>query len=59
MPPRTMTKMIATGVSHAKMFVCSALAPVMNGEVCARQSPGAHVASATRSKGNDSGTRRI
>jgi hypothetical protein len=47
--------MIAIGVSHAKMLVCSALAPVMNGEACARQISGAHIASATMMTGNDSG----
>lgn len=31
-PPRTMTRMMATGVSHARRFVCSEDAPVMNGE---------------------------
>jgi hypothetical protein len=53
-----MIKMIAIGVSHAKMLVCSALAPVMKGDACARQSPGTHIASATMRTGNDIGTRR-
>src|SRR5579871_4610075 len=35
-PPSAITRMIATGVSQANMFVCSALAPVMNGDVCAQ-----------------------
>ena len=48
--------MIAMGVSHAKTLVCSALAPVMKGEACARHSPGAHRASATMRTANDGGT---
>jgi hypothetical protein len=31
-PPSAMMRMIATGVSHAKMFVCRDVAPVINGE---------------------------
>jgi hypothetical protein len=34
-PPRTMIKMMASGVSHARMFVCKALALVKNGDPCA------------------------
>src|SRR5271169_3162530 len=34
-PPATMTRMMAMGVSHARMFVCREVAPVKNGEVCA------------------------
>src|SRR6202035_2175493 len=30
--PSTMTKITAMGVSHARMFDCRAVAPVMNGE---------------------------
>jgi hypothetical protein len=33
MPPSTMTKMIAMGVSQASKFDCIALAPVRKGEV--------------------------
>src|ERR1700733_4039449 len=58
MPPRTMIKMIAIGVSHAKTFVCSALAPVMKGEACARQSSGAQNVSATTRTDSDSEARR-
>src|SRR6185437_11123850 len=35
MAPSAMIKMIAMGVSHARMFVWRAVAPVMNGELCA------------------------
>ena len=35
MPPNTMMRMTATGVSQARMLVCSELAPVKNGEACA------------------------
>src|SRR5258707_1479659 len=35
MPPSTITRMMATGVSHARMLVCKELAPVMKGEACA------------------------
>ena len=31
-PPNTMTKMMATGVSHARMLVCKDVAPVMKGD---------------------------
>ena len=42
MAPSTMTRMIAIGVSHARMLVCSAVAPVMNGEAdCASARSGA------------------
>jgi hypothetical protein len=40
MAPKTMTRIMATGVSQARMFVCSAFAPVKNGEACANASPG-------------------
>jgi hypothetical protein len=42
MPPSTITRMMATGVSHARMLDCSAVAPVMKGEVCATTTRGAH-----------------
>src|ERR1700733_1750540 len=32
MAPSTMTRITAMGVSHARMFDCKAVAPVMNGE---------------------------
>src|SRR6185437_3059585 len=35
MAPSTMTRMIAMGVSQERILVCSAVAPVMKGEVCA------------------------
>src|SRR5690606_33064 len=38
--PSTMTRMIAIGVSHARMFACSDVAPVRNGEACANACPG-------------------
>src|SRR5215469_7643000 len=44
MPPSTMTRMTAMGVNQARMFDCSAVAPVRNGEVWA--STGVQVASA-------------
>jgi hypothetical protein len=31
--PSTITRITATGVSQARMFVCRAVAPVMKGEV--------------------------
>src|SRR5437763_1219333 len=41
MPPSTMTRITATGVSHARILVCRAVAPVMNGEAaCARAGSG-------------------
>ena len=40
MAPSTMTKMIATGMSQARILVWSAVAPVVKGEACARASPG-------------------
>src|SRR5579859_6016302 len=41
MAPSPMTRMIAMGVSQAKMFVCSAVAPVMKGDAaCANTSDG-------------------
>ena len=43
MPPSTMTRMMAMGVSQARMLVCRAVAPVMKGDVdCAIDRPGAH-----------------
>jgi hypothetical protein len=47
MAPKTMTRMMATGVSQAKIFVCSALAPVKNGEACANVSAGVRSAAIT------------
>src|SRR6266446_1756250 len=41
MAPSTITRMTAMGVNHARMFVCSAVAPVMNGELWACASSGA------------------
>ena len=40
MAPSTMTRITATGVSQASMLVCSAVAPVMNGEACPSASSG-------------------
>src|SRR5436853_346608 len=40
MAPRTMTRMIAIGVNHARMLVCRAVAPVMKGDACANASAG-------------------
>src|SRR5580765_391038 len=49
MAPRTITRITAMGVSHARMFVCSDVAPVRNGEVaCATASRGTAVASAAQ-----------
>jgi hypothetical protein len=31
-PPRTITRMMATGVNHARRLVCNEVAPVMKGE---------------------------
>src|ERR1700727_965114 len=42
-PPSTITRMMATGVSQASMLVCSELAPVMNGEACANARSGAQI----------------
>ena len=39
-PPNTITKIMAIGVSHARMLVCRAFAPVRNGENCARTCSG-------------------
>src|SRR5580704_16912316 len=47
MPPSTMTKIIATGVSQARIFVCRELAPVMNGEACANARSGAQSVAAS------------
>ena len=44
MPPSTMTRMMAMGVSQARMFDWSAVAPVRNGDVWA--STGVQIASA-------------
>src|SRR5258708_39831288 len=43
MPPSTMTRMMATGVSHARMLVCKELAPVMKGDACASARSGAQI----------------
>jgi len=41
MAPKTMIKMMATGVSHARILVCSEFAPVRNGDAdCASASCG-------------------
>src|SRR6266480_4254059 len=40
MAPSAITRMTAIGVSQARMLVCRAVAPVMNGELCA--SAGGH-----------------
>src|ERR1700742_734035 len=48
MPPSTMTKMIATGVSQASRFDCNELAPVKNGEVCAIASSGAQIMASSK-----------
>src|ERR1700733_4823553 len=56
MPPSTITRMMATGVSHARMLVCRELAPVRKGEACANARSGAEImassaaASARRAK---------
>src|ERR1700678_2500606 len=47
MPPSTITRMMATGVSQARMLVCRELAPVMNGEVCASARSGAQIIATT------------
>jgi len=39
--PSAITKMTAMGVAHARMLVCSELAPVKKGDVCANASSGA------------------
>src|SRR6266478_143278 len=41
MAPSTITRMIATGVNHARMLVCNEVAPVMKGEACAKSACGA------------------
>jgi hypothetical protein len=41
-PPNTMTKMTATGVSQVRMLLWSAVAPVEKGDVCASTSAGMH-----------------
>src|SRR3984893_1846306 len=46
MAPSTITRMTAMGVNQARMFVCSAVAPVMNGELWACASSGAQARSA-------------
>src|ERR1700693_2596253 len=38
-PPRTMIKITAIGVSHAMMLLCRAVAPVRKGELCAMAAP--------------------
>jgi hypothetical protein len=49
MAPSTITRMIAIGVSHARMFDWRDVAPVRNGEVCAKANWGIrrHAASKT------------
>jgi hypothetical protein len=44
MAPRAMTRITATGVSHARIFVCNAVAPVKKGEACARANTGNSIA---------------
>src|SRR5690349_11259369 len=39
-PPNTMIRMMATGVSQARRLVCKAVAPVMKGDACAKPSTG-------------------
>ncbi len=49
-PPRIITRIIATGVSQARMLVCRDEAPVKNGDACAQTHAGtAHSARALRS----------
>src|SRR5262249_55925595 len=45
MPPSTMTRMIATGVSHSRMFSWREVTPVRNGDAWANTSPGVLAAS--------------
>src|SRR4029077_4493384 len=47
MAPSAITRMMAIGVSQANMLVCSAVAPVMKGELCASASTGIHNSAAT------------
>jgi hypothetical protein len=49
--PNTMMRMIATGVSQARMFVCSAVAPVRKGDACASAIFGAKMTSEKRKAG--------
>jgi hypothetical protein len=35
-----MTRMMATGVNQARILVCKAVAPVINGDACPRAIPG-------------------
>src|SRR5213082_1113802 len=51
MAPSTMTRMIAMGVSQARMFVCSAVAPVRKGDACASARFGAKTTSEKRNAG--------
>jgi hypothetical protein len=44
MPPSTMMRMMATGVSHARMLVWSELAPVKKGDACPKASSGKAIA---------------
>src|SRR6202044_3969475 len=53
-PPRTITRMMATGVNQARRLVCNAVAPVMNGEAWAIARSGV----AVRMMVNNSGSRR-
>jgi hypothetical protein len=45
-PPSTITRMMATGVSQAKDVGLKAVAPVINGDACANASSGQTVTSA-------------
>jgi hypothetical protein len=47
MAPKTITKITATGVSHARMFVCSAEAPVIKGDAWASATAGRHRSATT------------
>src|ERR1700729_1424779 len=47
MPPKTMMRITATGVSHARMFDCREFAPVKNGEACASANCGSSNAAAS------------
>src|SRR6266446_4820588 len=51
MAPSTMMRMIAMGVSQARMFVCSAVAPVRKGDACASARFGAKTTSDKRNAG--------
>ncbi|MEJ0004825.1 MAG: hypothetical protein WDM77_00105 [Steroidobacteraceae bacterium] len=53
-PPKTITKMTAMGVIHARMLVCREVAPVMNGDSCAQLSVGT---ASSAAKGQRAGAR--